>query len=163
MFRSIASKGLVRCRPDDEPLEFQLWRGTNVLAEHERALVELCSRPDLVGLGEDADAVTDQCLQNFLERSYYDKNDDNNAIECSLEDGNGMADNLVDDLYNLWAQELPTPVANSNNNNNNNGAQTEGSSTTNTEKVVKPWSSRSSPSGTYVRDPATGKLKNLDA
>jgi hypothetical protein len=30
-------------------------------------------------------------------------------------------------------------------------------------KKPLPWRSRSSPSGTYVRDPATGEMKNIDA
>jgi hypothetical protein len=29
-------------------------------------------------------------------------------------------------------------------------------------KKVKPWSSRSSGSGTYVRDPETGEMRNID-
>jgi len=29
------------------------------------------------------------------------------------------------------------------------------------EKPSRPWASRSSPSGTYVQDPTTGKLKNI--
>ena len=31
------------------------------------------------------------------------------------------------------------------------------------KKKPAPWSSRSSPSGTFVRDPKTGEMRNIDA
>ena len=37
---SLRSKGLVQAHPEDEPLELKVLRGTSVLEDHERALVE---------------------------------------------------------------------------------------------------------------------------
>ena len=40
--------------------------------------------------------------------------------------------------------------------------QKEGEDDTKEIKKPAPWSSRSSPSGTFVRDPKTGKMVNID-
>jgi hypothetical protein len=155
------SKGLVKSRPDDEPLVFRVARGSRVLEDHEHALVELCRNPD-GGLGASEEQM-EQCVNAFVQ-STYDDFDDASApvsVECQVVDGDEdplSADCLLDSMYSMWAEDgvpaaalapsHPTP---------------DDSSSSRTKAKVKPWSSRSSPSGTYVRDPATGKLKNLDA
>lgn len=186
------SKSLVGSCPDSEMLQFQIVRGSNVVAEHERAMVEMISNPDYFA----AEEQTSKGLLNFLKGSYFDENsndieetdlfqqltfdnEDNfassprrrnsplNDEECkNLYDEE--SDCLVDNLQNMWADlesyqkpELtPTPLSSStttitalfsvNTNNNSTNFQ------------PKPWSSRSSPSGTFVRDPTTGRMKNVD-
>ena len=134
-----------------------------MLEDHERTLVELCTNP--------VDSQVEECLVTFLKAGYVDDNTEptNSEVpECAEDD----SDCLVDSLYNLWANDLPSPPSPSsstaaatstsngsrsgNNNNNNN------SNNNNEEPTkLKPWSSRSSPSGTYVRDPRTGQMKNI--
>lgn len=154
-------KGLVGCRNEDEPLVVRVVRGTSIPARHEEALVELCSNPG------SSDSEVEQCLLDFLQSGYYDENTssingftsgkDIDAPILSIEE---EADGLVDNLCNMWANELPgTSLAAA-----AAAAAVQPNELGNTpEPKVKPWSSRSSPSGTWVRDPATGKMRNLDA
>jgi len=118
--------------------------------EHDRVLVELCSQPGAT------DEDVEQCVIDFLRDSYADTEDGvetDDAEECSPFDGD--TDCAVDSLYNMWAEELPeSPAALKN--------AAEDDATENKAEKAKPWSSRSSPSGTFVRDPATGKMRNLD-
>lgn len=127
-------------RPSHEALELRIARGASVLDNHERALVELCSSPDI------EDSKVEECLLDFL------KNDtDFDGIDSmTQEEDNGQ----LDTLYSMWAEDLPErPKIDS-------GVELDG--LTEKNEKPKPWSSRSSPSGTWVRDPSTGKLKNLD-
>jgi hypothetical protein len=157
----VRSKGLVKSRPDDEPLVLKVARGSRVLDDHEHALVELCRNPD-GGLGASEEQM-EQCVNAFVQSTYDDFDDVSSqqvTVECLVDDDDDptSADCLLDSMYSMWAEDgvpsvplpsIPTPD--------------EASSSSLTKAKVKPWSSRSSPSGTYVRDPATGKLKNLDA
>ncbi len=58
---------------------------------------------------------------------------------------------MLDAMFGVWGEELGL------------GKEKE---TAEEEEVEKkkpaPWSSRSSPSGTFVRDPKTGKMVNID-
>ena len=63
------------------------------------------------------------------------------------------AEDLVDNLQNIWASDLPMPKTTSGISDNPQDASVQ---------KVKPWSSRSSPSGTFVRDPVTGEMRNID-
>jgi hypothetical protein len=69
---------------------------------------------------------------------------DNNDDDTKASDG------LIDVMYNFWAAELPEAVP----------IPTE-EPIVEPKAKVKPWSVRSSPSGTYVLDPTTGKMKNI--
>jgi hypothetical protein len=117
--------------------------------DHERALVDLCSNPGA------SDLQTEQCVIDFLVGGYTILDDDDEEENVCGDDGDSEC--LVDSLYNMWAEDLaPT----------NNAATASDQSTvdqTPPEPKVKPWSSRVSPSGTFVLDPATGKMKNIDA
>jgi len=156
-------KGLVGCRNEDEPLVVRVVRGTSISDRHEEALVELCSNPG------SSDSEVEQCLLDFLQAGYYDENSgpingftaakEVEAPSLSIEED---ADGLVDNLCNMWANDIPgtssaaavAAAAAAVHPNERGNAP---------EPKVKPWSSRSSPSGTWVRDPATGKMRNLDA
>ena len=135
-------------RPEDEPLQIRVARGTAVAADHERALVDLCSNPG------SSDQETEQCVMDFLVGGYAIQDDDEEE-ENACDDGDSEC--LVDGLYNMWAEDLePTKGV---------AAASDQSTADQTppEPKAKPWSSRVSPSGTFVLDPATGKMKNIDA
>jgi hypothetical protein len=136
-------KSLVAAITDSETLGLRLARGTTVLAAHEAAVVELCSQPDRSY--EDVD----ECVVDFLQAGYYSEDSNGPANE---EEPSEDEDNLLENMFSMWAEDLPdvkpseplTPP-------------------TQERSKPKPWSSRSSPSGTFVRDPKTGKMTNLDA
>jgi hypothetical protein len=137
----------VGSRPEDEPLQIRVARGTAVAEDHERALVDLCSNPG------SSDQETEQCVIDFLVGGYTLLDDEEENV-C---DEDGDTECLVDNLYNMWAEDLaPT---------NGAAAASDQSTLDQSPPVpkVKPWSSRVSPSGTFVRDPVTGKMKNIDA
>lgn len=139
-------KGLVASRPEEEALELTVVRGTAVAEEHERVLVDLCT-------GQDEDeAAVEECVLDYLKGGYADPTTIDDAIV--VDDGD---EDLVQSLLQMWAQDLPPPPP---------PAAMEPTSPAVPDplkKKVKPWSSRSSPSGTYVRDPVTGEMKNIDA
>ena len=127
----------------------RLARGTPVLADHEKAIVEICSNPDK------SDVEVEECVTDFLREGYYTESstngsaqDENDSPESSTEDD----DDMLDNMFNMWAEDLPATPA----------APAEPKPTQEKSKP-KPWSSRSSPSGTFVRDPRTGKMRNIDA
>jgi hypothetical protein len=124
-------------------------RGTSVLNDHEQALIELCSQVS------SNDAQTDECVLEFVKGGYSDDNSDMNTMGKEFCDDDDT-DCMLDSMFTMWEQldsldDLPTP----------DEKQIESSSASSNNSKVKPWSSRSSPSGTYVRDPATGEMKNI--
>lgn len=139
------SKRLVSAVAEEDPLTIQVARGTNVYERHESTIVDVCN-----GAGA-SDKEVEECVVDFISGGYNYEADavESDAVECNDED----ADCLIDDMMNLWADELPPP-------------STTGGITAQTVQKTskpKPWSSRSSPSGTWVRDPKTGKMRNIDA
>ena len=130
-------------------------RGTDVYEKHEEALVELCASP------QTSDKDTDECVLNFLKSGYsIDDEDDEEEDDVDLDSIGELGDNdlvdaedLVDNLQNIWASDLPMPKTTSGISDNPQDASVQ---------KVKPWSSRSSPSGTFVRDPVTGEMRNID-
>ena len=88
-----------------------------------------------------------------------DKDDYTNAMECTDQD----LECVLDGMRDLWNedQEFSSPVAPA------VATVTTINGVTpinnNTKAASRPWSSRSSPSGTWVRDPATGVMRNIDA
>ena len=144
------SKSLVGACPDDEPLVLRLARGTNVLADHEEAVVEICSNPDK------ADVQVEECVVEFLQAGYYNEADASGEIVGQDEEKgqeNDDNDDMLDNMFNMWAEDLPPPPP----------PPPEDTAAVEEKTKPKPWSSRSSPSGTFVRDPRTGKMKNIDA
>ena len=73
---------------------------------------------------------------------------DSDIVEC----GDDEAECLLDSMWECWSDGLSIQ---------GNG-QLEKQDVEPVKKKVAPWSSRSSPSGTYVRDPKTGKMVNID-
>eukprot|EP00548_Thalassiothrix_antarctica_P000866 CAMPEP_0194146144 /NCGR_PEP_ID=MMETSP0152-20130528/19914_1 /TAXON_ID=1049557 /ORGANISM="Thalassiothrix antarctica, Strain L6-D1" /LENGTH=223 /DNA_ID=CAMNT_0038846587 /DNA_START=267 /DNA_END=938 /DNA_ORIENTATION=+ len=150
-------------RPADEQLNFSIARGTEVLEQHESALIQLCT-----SLSEN-EKETEECVINFLTTTYEDYNEefiptpkwvdeDADKPELENEEDEDDGDSLLENMFeNMWVDELRevAPVEKK---------QTE-LKTEVKSKVTKPmpWRSRSSPSGTYVRDPKTGKMVNIDA
>lgn len=142
----INSKKLVAACPDDVPLKVRLARGTDVMEEHEAAVVDLCSRPDK------SDSQVEECVVDFLAAGYY--TDSGEEVESEPNESNNNDKTMLDDMFNMWAEDLPSMPAQS-------AADLE--SNENQPGKPKPWSSRSSPSGTFVRDPRTGKMINIDS
>ncbi|KAL3918965.1 MAG: hypothetical protein SGILL_003990, partial [Bacillariaceae sp.] len=142
-------KRLVSAVPDEEPITFQIVRGTEVLERHEAAIVDLCN---LSGASE---KEVENCVVDFLSGGYEIEEEEEEVVEDSVEASiNEDAENLLDDMMNLWADEVPLPPTTSGITDQPNGD--------NTAKKPKPWSSRSSGSGTWVRDPKTGEMRNID-
>jgi hypothetical protein len=147
------SKGLVGAVAEDEPLVLQIARGTGVLERHEAAVVDLCQTP-----GANDKEVQD-CVVDFLAFGYDTTPDvlsEEEAAadeECNPDDDE--ADCMIDSMLDMWADELPLPSTTS--------GITDSSGDNSQGSQPKPWSSRSSGSGTYVRDPVTGEMRNIDA
>lgn len=112
------------------------------MERHELALVELCIVGD--------DAETADCINQIY--SYEDDFiEDGEMAACDEDDGTEC---LLDSMWDTWSEGLPI--------NSNNENRIEEDASKKKKKKVAPWSSRSSPSGTYVRDPKTGKMVNID-
>jgi len=165
-------KQLVAARPDAEPLQLRVARETAVLARHEAALAELCANP-----ASDDDDATEQCMLEYLQSGYYNEqqededaaaaaaaaaalslqqqdDDDNDDEICNPDEDE---DCVLDDLHNLWAEDLPEPVKSV----PSDSSFQDDDDSNNNNPAVKPWSSRASPSGTWVRDPTTGEMRNI--
>lgn len=139
------SKSLVAAIANSEPLDLRLARGSAVLAAHEAAVVELCSQPDRSY--EDVD----ECVVDFLQAGYYSEESDSTGPANDKEPSEDE-DNLLENMFSMWAEDLPDVKASK-----------PLTPPTQERSKAKPWSSRSSGSGTFVRDPKTGKMTNLDA
>jgi len=138
-------KKLVSAVPEEEPLTIQVARGTEVLERHESSVVELCNTSGA------SDKQVQECVVDFLAGGYNYENEEPNEELCGNDED---AECLIDGMMNLWADELPPPPTTSGITDQSNQKPA---------KAPKPWSSRSSPSGTWVRDPKTGKMRNIDA
>lgn len=146
---------LVAARPDHETLQLRIARNTKVMAQHETALVELCSNPGA------SDTEVETCLFEYLKEGYAmptteadmssKKGDNGDDALCDPDEDD---DCLLDGAFDLWNQDYsyvePKEQPDAQPKEEPKPAK------------AKPWSSRSSPSGTFVRDPKTGKLINID-
>jgi hypothetical protein len=130
---------------DEDPLTLQIVRGTDVLERHETAIVDMCN---MQGASE---KEVENCVVDFLSGGYDLKDDDDAGLSIGVDN----SEDLLDEMMNLWAGEVPLPQTNS-------GITSQVNGDTNTKKP-KPWSSRSSGSGTWVRDPKTGEMRNIDS
>lgn len=130
---------------DEDPLTVQVVRGTNVLERHETAIVDMCN---MSGASE---KEVENCVVDFLSGG-YDMEDDDERLDFSSEDN---SEDLIGDMMNLWADEVPLPPTTSGITDQVNGDTS--------AKKPKPWSSRASGSGTWVRDPKTGEMRNIDS
>jgi len=125
-------------RDEEEPLELRVARGTEVMEQHEAALVELCMTPGA------NDKEVEDCVTTIMAGAYLDESSEPEMMDCDDED-----ECLLDAMYNMWEEDMPSRPK----------PAVEGEEAIVEEETIAPWSSRSSPSGTYVRDPATGEMK----
>ena len=136
-------RSLVAGRTEKQFLTLVVLRGTDVLEKHEATLVDLCILPE----GQGKDAAVEKCIETLYQAT-YDMGDiegpdcEDKDTECMIDSMFDMWDNDMVELRDVIKEkeeEAPEEV-----------------------KKPAPWSSRSSPSGTYVRDPKTGKMMNID-
>jgi hypothetical protein len=143
-------KGLVASRPENESLSLKLARGTTVVEDHEQAIVDLCGNED------QSESEAEQCVLDFLKSGYDYANDSDDSMEAvddvDAADSAAEEEDLVGNMYSMWNEDMPAA-----------SPKPEPIPASEAASVVKPWSSRSSPSGTFIRDPTTGKMKNIDA
>lgn len=123
------------------------------MADHEEALAELCADPDK------SDEEAELCVTEFLTAGYDFDDDTGKSGNIGEEEGDvdllDPSETMVADLQSIWAEDwLPDPVE--------SDEKDDVVDTSSVDKP-KPWSSRSSPSGTFVRDPRTGEMRNIDA
>jgi hypothetical protein len=93
------------------------------------------------------DKQVEECLTTIMAGEIFDEKEEPEMMDCDDED-----ECLLDNMYAMWAEDMPSvskPKAEE--------------QEPKEEPTIQPWSSRSSPSGTYARDPATGKMKRLDS
>uniref|UniRef100_A0A7S1ZNQ0 PDZ domain-containing protein n=1 Tax=Trieres chinensis TaxID=1514140 RepID=A0A7S1ZNQ0_TRICV len=137
-------RSLIAGRNPDDSLSLRVARGTDIMQRHESAMVDLCTI--------EVDVNLDSCLNAINE---YDLSfeDDGPTVECGDED----TECLLDQMFGGWGEEIAemngTPAS------EKNAAEEKEPE----KPKPKPWSSRSSPSGTFVRNPKTGKMENIDA
>jgi hypothetical protein len=121
---NLYSKRLVSAVPVEDPLTFQVVRGTNILERHESAIVDLCNFE-----GENDNDVED-CVVDFIAGGYDYSTVDNKEPDCDSDDED--AECMIDGMYNMWADELPLPSTTSDSTDETNDETT----------APKPWSSR---------------------
>lgn len=153
----LRSKKLVGSVAAEDTLSLCVARGTGVLEDYESAVVELCHNTGV------SDQEVETCVTEFLDAGYATTDygvdkvfDDVEAIdeECNFDDAE--SDCMVDGIMNMWADDLPLPPTTS-------GISDQPAAAEMKSHQRKPWSNRGSPSGTWVRDPKTGEMRNIDA
>jgi len=137
-------KLLIGGRNENDGLTIKVIRGSDVMAKHESTLVDLCILPE-------DDKAIDNCIETMYKADYEIKQvsngGDNGIEECTDDD----VDCMLDAMFGVWGEEIDL------------GKEKESAEKEVVEKKKPaPWSSRSSPSGTFVRDPKTGKMVNID-
>lgn len=141
-------------RARSEPLVLRIARGTSVLEEHEAAVVDACTQ----NAGSDKEA--EDCIVAFLADSDnladLEANDGvmDKGSKVSVNDDDNVENLMPDVMQSLWGDELAETMSTI-------SEEVEEPKESKPEKVARPWSSRSSPSGTFVRDPKTGKMNNI--
>lgn len=136
-------RSLVGGRSEDRPLVIIVARGSDVKERHELALVELC----IVG---DETEIAD-CITSIYSGDYNDVDVNNDKMAVCDEDDESEC--MIDSIWKAWTVGMPESERE-----DDVGIEEEKIE----KKKIDPWSSRSSPSGTYVRDPATGQMVNID-
>jgi len=121
-------------------------RGSSVIDEHEKAIVELCEDPTLDGKEADASILA------YLETGRLNSLD-TNGDETDTASELSEEERIVASMYNMWASDFQEMIP---------SIEEESADLPEPTQTTKPWSSRSSPSGTFVRDPQTGEMKNID-
>lgn len=137
-------KSLVAGCDKEQNLNLRIARGTDVMSRHEKVLVDLCTLSD-----NGIEATTQACL-DALYSDGYELLDD--VEEICEDDGSEC---MLDTMYNIWDEEMSETI--------DKEEEEEKEEEAPPKKKPYPWASRSSPSGTFVRDPKTGKMVNIDA
>ena len=132
-------------------------RGTDVMERHELALAELC----IVGDADDGRA--EECITSIYAddgESYMmpDEDGDGAAAACLEDDGTEC---MLDSMWEDWSEGL-VPEEDDDDVREFEGANEWEDEEKGKKKVAQPWASRASGSGTYVRNPETGKMENID-
>jgi hypothetical protein len=134
-------RSLVSGRLKEQPLTIRIARGSDVMERHESALVDLCI------IGEDPN--TAECINAIHSQERFSYIEDDVVMDCQEDDDTEC---MLDSLWDTWTEGLPIKTLEE-----ENAVEKQ-----EVKKKVAPWSSRSSPSGTWVRDPATGEMRNID-
>jgi len=139
-------RSLIAGRQSEMNLTLKVIRNTNIQTEHEKALIDMCILPE----GEGEDSNLSKCIEALYD-SEYEIDDGEETKACEDADTECMLDAMV----GIWGDELDVMGA---------GTKIEEKEEENTKKKKTGWSwaSRSSGSGTYVRDPKTRKMVNID-
>lgn len=139
-------RGLIAGRnmDDGDDLVLKVIRGSTVLNDHDTALVDMCILPE-------KDTDVENCIEALYKADYDIKKSSGSEVDSSCDDGD--TDCMLDTMFNSWGEEMGLGESEK---------QEEGIVEAVQENKPAPWSSRSSPSGTYVRDPKTGKMVNID-
>ena len=135
-------QSLVGGRQEDSPIIIRVARGSDVKERHELALVELCIVGD--------DAMTADCITAIYSDEAIDMRNTEIPQQCGDEDDETEC--MLDSLWDTWSDGLTTTGS----------EEEEVQEDKPKKKKAQPWASRSSGSGTYVRDPKTGKMVNID-
>jgi hypothetical protein len=132
-------------------------RGTDVQTKHDTMLVDICT------FNEGLDSQIEECIVGL--NSYGmafgddDDDDDDEPAECADDD----TECLLDQMHGSWEDEMSGLMDGGGEAKTGKGGgadeEEEGAAK---EPKIAPWSSRSSPSGTFVRDPKTGEMRNID-
>ena len=125
-------KSLIGGREEGKGLVIMVIRNSDVMSKHETTLVDICVLPD-------NDAEVDKCIQSMYQADYDIKKYDVNAdVEAPCDDGD--TDCMLDAMFDVWSDELGLKKG-----------EEAAEEVKEVKKKPAPWSSRSSPSGTYVR------------
>jgi len=139
-------RGLIAGRDMDEgdALVLKVIRGSTVQNDHDTALVDMCILPE-------KDTDIENCIEALYKADYDIKESMGGDADSNCDDGD--TDCMLDTMFNSWGEEMGLSKSEQ---------QEEGIVEAVKDSKPAPWSSRSSPSGTYVRDPKTGKMVNID-
>ena len=140
-------KGMIASQRDHE-LVIKVMRGSLVMNDHESALVDLCTLPE-------NEAKVNECIEALYKRDYDLKvasNDDKDDDMVPCDDAETEC--MLETLFSSWGDEMNVDVEDDTDELEQEESQV---------PKPAPWNSRSSPSGTFVRDPKTGKVTNIDA
>ena len=138
-------RSLVSGREKNKPLTIRVARGSDVLERHEMALVDLCV------LGEDPEVV--ECI-NTINSAYFVGEGDDIAADGDMATDclDSETECMLDNMWEMWTEGLPVK----------NFEEEKIEEIKVEKKKIQPWASRSSGSGTWVRDPQTGEMRNID-
>jgi len=156
--------GLAHATDYDQNLVIKVARGTSMMERHEAALTKLCEI-DSTAEDKQFDGYITSFLKGGMDDNVYDTtnlSDETAASQCDAEDEECIMNVMCD----LWGEECEVLGTNhiTAKEKEEKKQQQQQKKKEEAEKPAKSsYFSRSSPSGTFIRDPKTGKLENVDA